>query len=57
MIKFIPRIELRSQPSILINILVPIIAVFLTLLTGSIIFYLMGFDPFFALYMEYQNSY
>ena len=50
MINFIPSIVSRSQPSVFVNILVPVIAVFLTLLTGSIIFYLMGFDPLFALY-------
>jgi len=61
MINFIPVIEARSQPSVFINILVPIIAVFLTLLTGSIIFSLMGFDPIFALYTFFispiSNSY
>ena len=61
MINFIPIIESRSQPSVFINILVPIIAVFLTLLTGSIIFSLMGFDPIFALYTFFispiSNSY
>ena len=32
------------------NIFVPIIAIILTLITGSIIFSLMGFNPFFALH-------
>ena len=32
------------------NVLVPVIAVILTLLTGSIIFSIMGFNPFFALH-------
>ena len=39
----------------------PIIAVCLTLITGSIIFYIMGFDPVFALYTFFispiSNSY
>ena len=61
MFKFLPSIESRNQPSTFINILIPIIAIFLTLLTGSIIFYLMGFDPIFALYTFFispiSNSY
>ncbi|PPR54071.1 MAG: hypothetical protein CFH16_00631, partial [Alphaproteobacteria bacterium MarineAlpha5_Bin6] len=48
--KFIPSIVSRSQSSNLMNILVPITAVLLTLLTGSIIFYIMGFSPIFALH-------
>ena len=50
MINFSPNIISRGQPSVLMNVFVPVIAVFLTLLTGSIIFYIMGFDPLFALY-------
>ena len=38
MINFLPSIETRSQPSKFINILIPIIAVLLTLITGAIIF-------------------
>ena len=61
MYSFFPTIEARSQPSTFVNILVPIIAVFLTLITGAIIFYIMGFDPVFALYTFFispiSNSY
>ena len=61
MFNFFPSIELRSQPSTLVNILVPVIAVFLTLITGSMIFLIMGFDPIFALYTFFispiSNSY
>ena len=61
MYNFFPSIETRSQPSTFVNILVPIIAVFLTLITGAIIFYIMGFDPVFALYTFFispiSNSY
>ena len=61
MYNFFPTIETRSQPSTFVNILVPIIAVFLTLITGAIIFYIMGFDPVFALYTFFispiSNSY
>ena len=61
MFNFFPSIEVRTQPSTFVNILVPIIAVFLTLITGSIIFYIMGFDPLFALYTFFispiSNSY
>ena len=45
MYNFFPTIETRSQHSTFVNILVPIIAVFLTLITGAIIFYIMVFDP------------
>ena len=41
--KFIPTIVSRPQSSNLMNVLVPVIAVILTLLTGSIIFSIMGF--------------
>ena len=50
MFNYFPSIVARDKPSVFINILVPVIAVILTLLTGSIIFYIMGFNPFFALY-------
>ena len=50
MINLFPSIIVREQPSIVMNIFVPIIAVLLTLLTGSIIFSIMGFNPLFALY-------
>ena len=50
MSSYLPSIIVREQPSMIMNIFVPIIAVFLTLLTGSIIFSLMGFNPLFALY-------
>ena len=45
-----PTIVSRPQSSNLMNVLVPVIAVILTLLTGSIIFSIMGFNPFFALH-------
>ena len=45
-----PTIVARPQSSNLLNILVPIFAVILTLITGSIIFSLMGFKPLFALH-------
>ena len=47
---FLPIIVSRSQTSNIMNFFVPIIAIFLTLITGSIIFLLLGFDPFYALY-------
>ena len=65
MINFIPELEARGNPSTTMNFLVPLIAVILTIITGSIIFALMGFDPIFALHtfffhqflilMEFQN--
>ena len=48
--KLFPTIISRSQSSNLMNLLVPIIAVILTLFTGSIIFSLMGHNPIFALH-------
>ena len=50
MTNLFPTIVSRSQSSNIMNIFVPIIAVILTLITGSIIFSLMGFSPFFALH-------
>jgi len=50
MFSYLPSIVVRGQPSVLMNIFVPVIAVLLTLLTGSIIFSLMGYNPIFALY-------
>ena len=50
MFSYLPSIIVRGQPSALMNILVPVIAVLLTLFTGSIIFSLMGYNPIFALY-------
>ena len=47
---FIPTIVSRPQSSKVMNFMVPIIAVLLTLFTGSIIFSLMGFNPLFALH-------
>ena len=49
MIDFIPELKARGNPSSIMNFSVPIIAVTLTIITGSIIFAIMGFDPFFAL--------
>ena len=48
--RLFPIIIARSQSSNLMNFLIPIIAVILTLFTGSIIFSLMGHNPFFALH-------
>ena len=50
MTNLFPTIVSRPQSSNIMNILVPIIAVILTLITGSIIFSLMGFNAFFALH-------
>ena len=50
MTNLFPTIVSRPQSSNIMNIFVPIIAVILTLITGSIIFSLMGFNPFFALH-------
>ena len=50
MTNLFPSIVSRPQSSNIMNILVPIIAVILTLITGSIIFSLMGFNAFFALH-------
>ena len=61
MINFIPELKARGNPSTIMNFLVPVIAVVLTVITGSIIFSLMGFDPFFALHTFFispiSNSY
>ena len=45
-----PSIISRSQSSGLMNFFVPIISIVLTLITGSIIFVLLGFDPVYELY-------
>tara|TARA_B100001123_G_scaffold365498_1_gene424522 strand:+ start:69 stop:1136 length:1068 start_codon:yes stop_codon:yes gene_type:complete len=50
MTNLFPKIVSRPQSSNLMNLLVPIIAIILTLITGSIIFSLMGFNAFFALH-------
>ena len=50
MTNLFPNIVSRAQSSNIMNIFVPIIAILLTLITGSIIFSLMGFNPFFALH-------
>jgi len=50
MTNLFPTITSRPQSSNIMNIFVPILAVILTLITGSIIFSLMGFNPFFALH-------
>ena len=50
MTNLFPTIVSRSQSSNIMNIFVPIIAIILTLITGWIIFSLMGFNPFFALH-------
>jgi len=61
LINIIPEFRARGNPSTLMNFLVPIIAVILTVFTGSIIFVLMGFEPGFALYTFFispiSNSY
>ncbi len=50
MTNLFPKIVSRAQSSNIMNIFAPIIAVILTLITGSIIFSIMGFNPFFALH-------
>ena len=50
MTNLFPTIVSRSHPSNLMNVLVPVIAVVMTLFTGSIIFSIMGFNPLFALH-------
>ena len=61
MINILPEFKARGNPSTLMNFLVPIIAVILTIFTGSLIFVLMGFKPTFALYTFFispiSNSY
>ena len=43
------KIERRDETSNLIYFLTPVLAIFLTLVTGAIIFYLLGFTPLEAL--------
>ena len=43
------KIERRDETSNLIYFLTPVLAIFLTLVTGAIIFYLLGFKPLEAL--------
>ena len=50
MTNLFPQIVSRAQSSNIMNIFAPIIAVILTLITGSIIFSIMGFNAFFALH-------
>ena len=50
MTNLFPTIVSRPQSSNIMNIFVPIIAIILTLITGSIIFSIMGFNAFFALH-------
>ena len=50
MTNLFPKIVSRAQSSNIMNIFAPIIAVILTLITGSIIFSIMGFNAFFALH-------
>ena len=57
MINFIPELKARGNPSAIMNFLVPLIAVALTVITGSIIFALMGFDPFSALHTFFYFPY
>ena len=47
---FLPSIVPRTQNSSSVNYLVPLIAIVFTLLTGSLIFSLLGFDPMYSLY-------
>jgi len=58
---FLPELKARGNPSSLMNISVPIIAVILTIITGSLIFTMMGFDPIFSLHTFFispiSNSY
>ena len=48
--RFFPTIVSRPQSSNIMNLFAPVIAVILTLFTGSIIFSLMGHNPLFALH-------
>ena len=61
MINILPRILARGHPSLVMSYWAPIIAIILTLLTGSIIFSFMGFNPIFALHTFFispiSNSY
>ena len=50
MTNLFPKIVSRAQSSNIMNIFAPIIAVILTLITGSNIFSIMGFNAFFALH-------
>ena len=50
MTNLFPTIVSREHSSNIMNIFVPIIAIIFTLITGSIIFSLMGFNAFFALH-------
>jgi len=43
------KIIKRDQPSKTIFFLTPILAIFLTLVSGGLIFYILGFKPFEAL--------
>ena len=43
------KIERRDETSNLIYFLTPVLAIFLTLVAGAIIFYLLGFKPLEAL--------
>ena len=56
MINIYPKIISRGHPSLLMTYLAPIIAIVLTLITGSIIFSIMGFNPFFALPTFFSSS-
>ena len=47
---FLPSIVSRSQPSNFMNFLTPLIAILLTLISGSIIFSVLGYDPVYSLY-------
>ena len=44
------KIISRGTPSLLMTYLAPVVAIILTLITGSIIFAFMGFNPLFALH-------
>ena len=43
------KIVKRDQPSRAIFFLTPVLAIFLTLIAGGLIFYILGFNPFEAL--------
>ena len=47
---FVPSIVLRNENLTYINLFIPIISIILTLLTSSIIFILLGYDPLYSLY-------
>lgn len=50
-LKLIPSLEARIEPSFSMKIASPILAIFLTLIFGSVLFSLLGKDPFHAMHV------